>query len=186
MSRLVLFALATSASAGPATADGLRQLVGTWSIEERVPDGQVNRGTEVWTEPVPGLQFVQAFELESNEGSYSGQAVLWEAKPGSWAGIWCSQDEGCFGLRATVEAGALVVTSDRKPDGTHQRETITIGSVRMVRKLDRCTGQRCEPVSEIRGTRQNRRRDRAKRFRSAASAARCDSRGWARSGWWSG
>lgn len=150
----LLWSLALAAAPAPTAADLLRQLVGSWSVEEHVPGGQVNRGTETWSEAVPGLMFTEAFELESNEGSYAGQAVLWEAEAGSWSGAWCSVDEGCFGLRATVEGGTLVVTGDRKADGTHLKESFAIGPDKMVQKLYRCVSQHCDLISEIRGTRQ--------------------------------
>jgi hypothetical protein len=150
----LLWSLALAATPGATVSDLLRQLVGKWTIEEQVPGGQVNRGAESWSEAVPGLMFAEVFDLESNEGSYAGQAALWESGPGQWSGTWCSQDEGCFGLRATVEGGMLIVTGERKADGTHLKESFTVSGERMVQKLYRCAGQKCELISEIRGVRQ--------------------------------
>ncbi len=150
----LLWSLALATTPGPTATDLLRQLVGSWSIEEHVPSGQVNTGTETWTETVPKVKFTETFELESNEGSYTGTAVLSQAAGGAWSGQWCSEDEGCFGLRATVEGGTLVVTGDRKADGSHPKESFAISRDHMVQKLYRCVGPKCDLISEIRGTRQ--------------------------------
>ena len=100
----LLWSLALAAAPAPTAADLLRQLVGNWSIEEHVPGGQVNTGTESWAETVPNAKFTESFELELNEGSYAGTAVLSQGTGGKWSGQWCSEDEGCIGLRRRSRA----------------------------------------------------------------------------------
>ena len=99
-----------------------KALTGRWSIrekfepDERMPDGGVGQGTEVWRPGPGGYTLIEEFHSQDPDREVFGLSLTWwDASTHQYKTLWCANGNpaGCdTGLALRWEDNQIVVTTD--------------------------------------------------------------------------